>query len=162
MDGYNPYEAPASDLSLTPTGTSEEGYTSTMLQSLKETKPWVRFLSVLGFISTGLMVLAGLVTIVAGSFAPSMGAGLGALLGLAYLVMAAIYIVPLVHLHRYANAIGRAALGAGTEAVEEALSRQKSFWRTVGIITLVILGLYVIAIIIAFIGGVVAALATGG
>jgi hypothetical protein len=154
-DSQNPYQAPAADLVATPT-TAAEAFTPGMVQALKETKPWVRFLSILGFVMCGLTVLAGVIVTVAGAFAgDEFGGGFGALFGLFYLVLAGLWILPLIHLHKFANAIALAVQGAGAPSIEAALVRQRSFWRTVGIMTLVFMGLYFIAIFVVVIAGVV-------
>ncbi len=154
-DSPNPYQAPAADLvAAQPTAT--EAFTPGMVQALRETKPWVRFLSILGFVGCGLMFLAGLVVAIAGAFTEdAFGGGFGALLGLVYFVMGALWILPLVHLHKYANAITPVTQGAGANAIEGALARQRSFWRTVGIMTLVFIGLYFVTIFVAVIVGMI-------
>jgi hypothetical protein len=79
------------------------------------------------------------------------GAGIGA----AYLVFAVLYFFPALYLMRYAGAIKRIG-PANPTAMEEALARQASFWRLVGILTALLIGLYVVAI------AVVAAIAVMG
>lgn len=158
-DSQNPYQAPAADL-VADENVASDAYTPGMVQALKETKPWVRFLSILGFVGCGLMFLAGLIVAVAGAFAgDAFGGGFGALLGLVYFIMGALWILPLIHLHKYANAIGLAVQGAGAPAIEGALMRQRSFWRTVGIMTLVFIGLYFISIFVVVIAGMVGSMA---
>jgi general secretion pathway protein G len=124
-----------------------------MLEALKKTKPWVRFLSILGFISAGLMILVALGVTVAGVFQLTQGQGAGAVLvGMSalYLVMGILYIFPSRFLYRYATAIGT-ALDAKykSHAVEQALQQQKSFWKFAGIMALVIVLLYIPGILAA-------------
>ena len=157
MEEHNPYQAPAANLSATAPAGPGDRYTPLMIQYLRETKPWVRLLSVLGFIFSGLMVLGGLVVMVAGAAA---GEAIGAGIGVVYLVLAGLYLLPLIHLHRYANAIGQAVLGGGATAVEDALLRQRSFWRTVGIMSLVMIGLYLLIIVVAMVAGMIGAMSS--
>ena len=155
-DSQNPHQAPVADLVATPATAEIDAYTPGMVQALKETKPWVRFLSILGFVGCGLMFLAGVVVMIAGAFAGGeFGGGFGALLGFVYFVMGGLWILPLIHLHKYANAITGAVQGAGAPAIEGALQRQRSFWRTVGIMTLVFIGLYFVTIFIVVIAGMI-------
>lgn len=152
----NPYGAPGAQLervaSNTPTGLS---VTEAMIASLGQTRPWVLFLAVLGFIGSGFMVLASLVMLVAGGAGAAMGQGGAEMPFLAtlgifvlYVAMAALYVYPSYQLFKYGAAIGRIRL-TGAEAIEEALRRQKSFWRFLGIATVVVMALYIVAIPIA-------------
>lgn len=129
--------------------------TAGMIDSLRKTRPWVRFLSILGFVAAGLMVLAGVGVSIFGLVdgGESSGPFGGALMvgvGVLYVLFALLYIVPSRYLSRYASAIKTAvASPSKTAAVEEALRYQKSFWKFVGIIMLVMLLLYPLAIIAA-------------
>jgi hypothetical protein len=153
----NPYQAPAADLVSVPSH-SAEAYTPGMVQALKETKPWVRFLSILGFIISGLFILGGLLFAGLAAIMPELSgngsAGVTYVVVLAYMAMGGIGIVPFVQLHKYANSIGDVARGAGAAGIESALARQRSFWRISGIMAVVVIGLYVAALF----AGIVASL----
>lgn len=128
--------------------------TAAMIESLRQTKPWVRFLSILGFIASALMVLIAIVIVIVGVVASQQAkAGEGALLigmGLLYLVLAVLYIFPSRFLFRYAGAIDEAlASRYKSGAVERALQHQKSFWKFVGIMTLVMMVVYVPGVLAA-------------
>jgi len=129
--------------------------TAGMIDSLRKTKPWVRFLSILGFVAAGFMIVAGVGVSIFGLVATgdSSGPFSGALmvgLGLVYVLFSLFYIIPSRYLSRYAKAINTAMVSTSkTAAVEEALRYQKSFWKFVGIMMLVMLVLYPIAIIAA-------------
>ncbi len=119
--------------------------TDRMLDVLRQTKPWVTFLSILAFVGTGLLALVALVMFSAGGILknlphqpgvpPFFGPGVVAVFGVLYLVMAVfIYLLPCLILFRYGTAIGRIVTGDGQTAMEEALSKQKSFWKYIGIL----------------------------
>lgn len=154
MEELNPYQAPAADLSAPAPAGPGDGYTPLMLQHLRETKPWVRLLSILGFIFTGLMVIGGLLIAIGGAAA---GEAFGAF-GLIYLVIAGLFLLPQIQLHQYANAIGQAVRGGGVPAVETALLRQRTFWRTAGIMSLAVIGLYILGIVAVMIAGMMSAM----
>ncbi len=143
-DEQNPYKAPQADLKQqsVPQG-SEGGFTSAMALSLKQTRPWVRFLSILGFVWLGFMVVAS-VAMMFGS-GP---AGYGALIGIVYIVLAVLYAAPVLFLHRYASSITRFLESGTSEEMEHALGYQKSFWKFSGILAL-------ITILVAIIGTVI-------
>ena len=124
--------------------------TQVMIEHLRSTKPWVRFMSVISFIMAGLMIFFGLVMILIPTRGMG-GFGLGPLLGLIYILFAGIYVAPAFFLHKYASSIGHLMQGGGDVAMEEALGSQKSFWRFVGILTLVLICLYALFFVIAII-----------
>ncbi len=125
--------------------------TPLMIEHLRATKPWVRFISILMFISVGFMFLAGLAMM----FMPSpMGGrmtGMGAI-GILYFVLGGLYRAPAFFLYQYASAIQDLLRGGGDVAMETALGSQKSFWRFSGILTLVIICIYALVFIFAIVG----------
>ena len=137
----NPYRSP-SESGDAPILGDEVGQvvTPTVLAMLSQTQPWVRFLSVLGFIASGLMVLGGLVAFVA-----TMGRGMGFIF-LIYIPMGLLYFFPAMFLFRYAGRIADLRLTRGVEQLEDALAAQKSFWKFVGIAALIVISLYLVAI----------------
>jgi len=127
--------------------------TSPMVEYLKQTKPWVRFISILLFIGTGFLILAGLFITVGGSFlSERFGSGLGgmpiALIGLLYAALGVLYIIPAVFLFRYATGIQKALTVDLMSGMEDALRSQKSFWRFVGILMLILLILEVVVLVV--------------
>jgi hypothetical protein len=131
--------------------------TTTLLGHLRSTRPWVRFLSVLGFIGMGFMLFAGLMLIVASGVRPSStGSFPSALLAVVYLAFAAIYLWPVLALHRFGRALTRLLDEGSGEALEGAFRRQFLFWRAVGILTIVGLGLAVLAVPVAVVIGIAA------
>ena len=141
MNAPNPYAAPQTDPTATPGmwPMPEAGIvTAEVLRSMRETRPWVRFLAVMGFIGSGLVVLSGLGML--GTMGPM------SWIGLVYLLMAALYFFPALHLHRYAGSISALVANPMTVTLEDALRHQKSFWRLTGIMTLCVLVLYGLAI----------------
>ncbi len=143
----NHYAPPQSDISMDepPAGRRSEALiTPRISEALARTKPWVRFLSILGFISCGFLVLVALFVMLAGDAGLFSEMGLaggiaGVAIGAIYLVYALLYAVAAYFMYRYADKIRDLLSGGGTQALEEALEFQKSFWRFVGILTLVFL-----------------------
>ncbi len=129
------------------------GVTARSQQFLRETRPWVALMSILTFVVAGLMVLAALAMLALGaavrSAAGGGGAFAGGLVGVVYLVMAVVYIMPALYLWRYRTAIDRVVAGGSTGALEDALMHQRSVWRVVGILTIIMIAFAVIGIIAA-------------
>lgn len=132
-----------------------ETITPAMLEALRQTKPWARFMSIVGFVSIGLMLLLAVIVAVAAAVM-DLGSAAGTLIFILpalYVVMAVIYLFPTIYLSRYASAIGDAVtLPSKSEAVERALTLQKSFWKFVGILALVMLLIYIPGMILAAMG----------
>jgi hypothetical protein len=143
--------------------------TQQALDYLHQTQPWVRFISILIFVGAGFMALAGFAMMAmmtaGGMMGRGPGRGLGVIGGVAagafYLMMACLYIAPGVFLHRYAAAIKQLKAACTPYALEEALKHQKSFWRFVGILS--VIGLVVSFLVLVFIvaAGVLGALMMG-
>jgi hypothetical protein len=115
-----------------------------ILTYLKLTQPWVRFISIMGFLATGFLFVLGLALILGAGILSSLshsafgGAPVG-LIGLLYSAMACLNFFPALYLYRFASGIQRALRGEDIHGVEEALRNQKSFWRFVGILLLLVL-----------------------
>ncbi|MGD8961320.1 MAG: hypothetical protein PVF29_03655 [Desulfobacterales bacterium] len=119
-------------------------------KSLRATWPWTRLLSVLGFIGTGLMILAGLGVIVGESFIPvSEKAPPLVFMGIFYILASVFYLVPSIWLWKFSTAVS-AFLKSG-DAIElgKAIAYQKSFWKFIGILAAVSIALTVLGIIAA-------------
>ena len=136
-------------------------------QYLRETRPWLRFISIFVFVVVGLMVLAGGVMVLIGVVSVALpqaagapegfGAGAG-LMGLLYLALACLYLATGVALARYASAMKRLEAVGDAASLEAALRCQKSFWRLVGF--LVIAGIAAMVLGVAI--GIFAALMSSG
>jgi len=120
---------------------------------LRQTKPWVRFISVLMFIGAAFMVLVGLIATVAGARMPG---AFGPVVGLIYIVMAILYIAPALFLWMYADRIGVFLQNKSPGTLASALEAQKSFWKFVGIVMLIILCVYAIMILGFILAGIAA------
>lgn len=121
---------------------------------LKETAKWARFLSILGFIGIGLIVLLAFFI---GAFMNMMGGGSlpfpPAIFSFLYLLVAALYFFPVLYLFRFAN-YTRQALRTGDQAtLDDAFSNIKSHYKFIGILAAVFVGLYVLGFIVALLGG---------
>ncbi len=126
--------------------------TESMLRSLRQTKPWARLLSILGFISIGFMVINGVISMIAFSKlgpdkSPALPMGLIGSAG--NLLLGLLYFFPSLFLFKYASSIGRLLDGGGASEMEKTLSNQKSFWKFVGILTIITIVLALIGIVAA-------------
>ena len=141
----NPYHNQSDPLANVPV-------TPLMVEHLRATKPWVRFISVIMFISVGLMFLGGLFMMFTPSLPGMRGVGFGPVIGIIYFLIGGLYLFPAYFLHQYASSIQDLLQGGGDSAMENALGSQKSFWRFVGILTLVIICIYALVFFFAIFG----------
>lgn len=141
-------------------------------QYLDQTRPWVRFMSVVTFASAGLMVVMGLGLLffgLLGGLAAGNREGFGVLgsavgagvLALFYLAVAGLYIAPGLYLARYAKAIERLEANSTPVGLEDVLKHQKSFWRFAGIVTAIGLAVAAVVVGLAIMAGVIAATMAG-
>jgi hypothetical protein len=126
--------------------------TSHMVDSMRSTRPWAMFISILGFITVGFMVLTAIVIMVLGSVLPQeIGRFPAVLMGIMYIIMSFFYLVPSIYLFRYASAIGSFLDTMSESEMETALSYQKSFWRFVGIVGIVMIAFAILGVIAAIV-----------
>jgi len=129
--------------------------TAQIIASFQKTRPWVLFLSILGYIGAGLTFICALIVPIAAfaqGKAESIAAGVG--LFIVYSVSGVFcYLIPSVLLGRYASRIRNFLAAANDMAsLEAAIGAQKSFWRYVGILALIGLCIGVICLVVALIG----------
>jgi hypothetical protein len=150
----NPYAPPQADLrDVRPGATFQAAVPFEVVEALRQTKPWARLLAVLGFIGIGFMVLASLAML---AFESSMKIGLPRGFGVGmmavYLFMAGIQFPAALFLNRYASRIGNLLSSQAPSDLQEALVAQKSFWRYIGILTLIVMCIYILIIAFAVVG----------
>ncbi len=117
---------------------------SLVIDKLAGTQGWVRFFSVLGFIVFGLMMVVAVGALFLGST--------GAFVSLVYIVMGALYFFPTLKLSQYASRIARLRVSRSEVDLSAALEAQRSFWAFVGIVTVVVLCLYLVIILVTCVG----------
>lgn len=120
---------------------------------------WTKFLAILGFIFLGLMVLAGLVIgifigsnpALSGQFGP-LGAIGGIGIVLLYVLIASIMFYPAYALFKYSTVIKNALSTNNKQQFNEAVNHLKNVFRFYGIFTIIMLGLYGVAMIFGAFG----------
>jgi hypothetical protein len=128
---------------------------------LNETARWARFLSILGFIMIGLLVLVGLFfgSFIAGMMSTMNGGATsvfgGGVLTFVYLLVAVFYFFPCFYLFQFASKMQVALRNNDVPTLNTSLKNLKSCFKFFGIIAIVVLGLYALGIIAAIIGAAV-------
>lgn len=119
---------------------------------LIETAKWAKFLAIVGFIGLGLLVLGGLFLGIEYTFLsenstnPEAAIG-GMSLTVTVILMAVIYFFPSWYLFRFGKKTQRAFADYDTETFTEASQNLKSLFKFMGILTIIILAIYGIALL---------------
>jgi hypothetical protein len=152
----NPYSTPRAELDGSRQGDAASSAVSpAIVEMLRQTKPWARFLAVLGFIGICFMVIASFAMLAVGStLGRGLPAGLGVGMMLVYLVMAGIQLPAALYLNRYASRIGKLVESHDSRDLEDALAAQKSFWRYIGILSLILMCFYLLVFVAVVVAGV--------
>jgi predicted Zn finger-like uncharacterized protein len=117
------------------------------IEALASTRPWVLFLSILGMIGSGIYMLVGLGMTAFGVN----GRPEKVVTGIFMLVASVLMFFPSWFLLQFGRSIGRFIGAYDSGSLEDAMLAQRSYWRFLGIMLLVWIG-------VAFIGGCLAGL----
>jgi len=125
---------------------------STAQAHLLETAKWGTFLSIVGFILSGLIAIAALFAgTILGSLQSDFGgssiAGAG-LVTFIYLLIAALYFFMSLFLNRFASKMKLALFTSDQESLNHALLNLKNLYRLMGILTIVYLAFILLAVVI--------------
>ena len=129
---------------------------------LKETAKWGKFLSIVGFVVTGLIVL---VALFAGSLFAKLGElsanrqsalpeGLSFIITIIYLAIAILYFFPCFYLFKFSNKAKLAIELNEQVSLNEAFGNLKSCFKFIGITTIIILAVYALVLLATVIAGV--------
>ena len=122
---------------------------------LKEIAKWSKFLSIMGCIGIGLMILLG---VFAGAIfnslpnAQSMPFDLSKAMSITYFVMSLIYFFPVYYLFSFSNKMLAALADKSDDLLSDALEMLKSHYKFAGVLTIIILSLYVMMFIVSLMG----------
>ncbi len=131
---------------------------------LLETAKWGKFLAIVGFVMCGFLVLIGMFF---GSFMSklmSMGGGMqgvdmpeatkmmGPIMAVVYVVIAALYLIPCLYLFKFATAAKSGLLSNNQEMMTDSFKNLKSLYKFWGILMIVVLAFYALAIVFVTIG----------
>jgi len=131
---------------------------------LLETAKWAKFLGIVGMVVCALMLFFGLIVAAVGSStlasaygSAAMGAGMVVTQVTMMIVFSLLYFLPSLYIFRFAKRMQIGLRANNQEQYNRALSNLKSAFKFVGILTVVVLGFYVLIIVFAIVGAGVAA-----
>lgn len=124
---------------------------------ITETAKWSKFMSIVWFILCGLFIIFA---VFAGNMIASLssgmtglsGAGMGGFVTVVYLVLAAIQLVPNIFRYQFANKALQAIRNNDQPLLNESLGKLKTYNKYWGIVTIVILSIYVLAFLFGILG----------
>ena len=124
---------------------------------LKETAKWCKFLSILGFLGLGLLFLSSFFISTIYASMPqstSIPFNLGTAMTIFYIIMIAIYIFPLYYLHQFSVKLKKALTSKDDEVLANAFEMLKSHYKFVGVFTIIMLSIYILAGIVGLMGAI--------
>lgn len=144
------------NISSTDTPTEIPQLTPESITYLLKAAKWGKFLAILGFIVAGLMIAGGF----AMSFVLNKVSGADELvplnlpfstvfLSIIYIIIAGIYLIPVIFLNTFSNNSIKAVNLSSTENMTKSIRNLKNLFVFIGISTVVLLGLYTLILIVA-------------
>ncbi len=117
---------------------------------LRETAKWSNFISIIGFIGIGLMVLAsffiGSIFSMIPNYNQAMPFPTFFLSGI-YLILALIYFFPVYYLYQFSSKLKRAFAHEDNTTLESSFEYLKSHYKFLGIFTIVMISFYILMLI---------------
>jgi amino acid transporter len=146
---YDPYRPPSAPLDGPRPADGSPGVSDRVVAILVQTRPWLKLLTVLFIVGLALGLVAAFAL---GALAPGRTT-VRAQTVIPLVVILLLYLPGIVFLWRYAASITRLQQGGGPAALEEALTSQKSFWKYLGILAVVFLCFYAVALPVGYFAG---------
>lgn len=125
---------------------------------------WATFLSIVGFIVLGFMLLGSFAMFAMGSALEGMGAAAGPMAGMSGAVLGSIYLVlvvlcffPTLYLFKFGSKAKQAVSSNSTVELTECIGNLKSYFKFMGIFTIITIVFYIILFIVMMAVGISAA-----
>lgn len=128
---------------------------------LQEAARWGKFISIFGIVICGLMLMLGLAFTFSGVGAIYASMGVPpALIGIFYLLFTAIYLYPCVALLRFSTKVKEAILLNNDDILHSSFRFLKNHFKSIGILIIVMISIYVLLLLFLIIMGGVASMAS--
>lgn len=129
------------------------GLSSNSIELLNQTRKWTMFLSILGFIFIGFIIIAGFsmqaLTSNMGNEMPGMTSGMPGAFTVVYIIIGLLYFYPVYSLFMFSKTSKEAVTNMNQTALEESFKHQRNMYRFMGILTIIILVFYVLVVLFA-------------
>lgn len=136
----------------------ENQLTASAIGFLKESVKWCKFMSIVGFVGVGLMILVAVSMFIGFNALESMSETSKfpfptSLISVVYLIFAALYFFPVYYLYQYATKTSLALQSRNQQLLTDGLENLKSHHKFLGIFTLIIVSIYGLIFVGAILGG---------
>ena len=125
--------------------------TESMKVDLLSAAKWTKFLCIVGCVGVGLCLIIGFLMMFVGSVASKfMGDNsefIGPVMGILYLIIAALYIYPLIKGFQFANGTKAACLSNDQAQLARGFAGLNSLLRFMGILTIIVIAIYAIILV---------------
>ncbi|HOF45553.1 MAG TPA: hypothetical protein PLB66_06805 [Bacteroidales bacterium] len=124
---------------------------------LLTTSNWTKFFAIINFIGIALMILVGAMLLVMSKFIdqfqapssynlPTTQGNIFFIIGILYILIGAILIVPFAYLNRFSNSCRRAIMLENEAEMEDSFYFMKVFWKFIGIFIIVYISLILLVL----------------
>lgn len=135
--------------------------TDTAKEFLREVGKWANFLSIIGFVYLGLMILFAVMIAATGNSSlmnpgnnPDIQPVSPIFMTIIILIMIVIMFFPILYLNKFAVNLKKAFRENSTEYLTNSFEYLKSHYKFIGIFTIVFLSFYVLMLILVIVGAV--------
>jgi hypothetical protein len=129
---------------------------------LKETAKWAKFLGIFGFVLTAIMILVGIFAGTLFSFIPEADTlyakGTNIFLSVFYILIGTAYYFPSMYMYRFSKKLASAVQTNNSNDLDTAFRNQKSLYKFMGVLAVIMLGFYAIALFFIALGALFTAL----
>lgn len=116
---------------------------------LKSAGRWALFLSILGFIGVGLMIVMALIYAISGSlFLGTKTIIPTAAITVVYIIIAIVYLFPVYYLYKFGDNATKISRGNQPVKLTEAMRFLKNHYQFLGILTIVVISIYFLIFIL--------------
>ena len=126
------------------------GLTQEAVKHLDQTRKWTMFLSVLGFIFLGILILAGIFMSLSMSMldsASAMGPVSGIFIAIIFIIIAVICFFPYLFLYRFSVHAKSSLAQSDARDLTYALKNLSSYYTFIGVLTVIVLGIYALVLV---------------
>jgi magnesium-transporting ATPase (P-type) len=119
------------------------------LRNLNATRKWTMFLSVLGFIFLGLLIVAGIATNTFLSLFKTEEVNLGipeSFLLIMFIVISVIYFFPVFYLFRFSRSARDAVQNRDIIKMEKAFKNLRIYFTYIGVMAIIVISIYLLAL----------------
>ncbi len=133
---------------------TELSFSNEIKTYLNTASKWATFMAVMGFIGTVLIVLAGISMTIFGTVLPNLMPHYNTVLpnmffpmmGLLYILMAALYFFPSLYMYRFASKAKKALVNNTQEELNESFRNLKKWFKFIGIMIIIGICSYIVMI----------------